>query len=124
MTDESVRLCSGEEPKKPFTITLQGGIGSGKSTVWQIVMKELTKKGITFKYLATDNLSGIPGGCYKYIKRLLPTLEEQVVLFDATNSSGKKPEFVDVMKTQIIKNPLAYLAGCLNRLLTRCNHSS
>jgi hypothetical protein len=122
MTDSSVILCSGEEPKKPFTITLQGGIGSGKSTVWQIVMKMLEDKGITFKYLATDNLSGMPGGCYQYIEKLLPTLEEQVVLFDATNSSGKKPEFVDVMVTQGFNIELAYLAGCLNRLLTRCDH--
>ena len=60
MTDSSVMLCSGEEPKKPFTITLQGGIGSGKSTVWQIVMEMLEGEGITFKYLATDNLSHIP----------------------------------------------------------------
>lgn len=122
VTDKSVRLCSGEEPKKPFTITLQGGVASGKSTVWQIVMKMLEEEGITFKYLATDNLSGIPRGCYEYIQRLLPTLEEQVVLFDATNSSGKKPEFVDVMETQTFNDPLAYLAGCLNRLLKRCNH--
>ena len=122
MTDSSVSQCSGKEPEKPFTITLQGGIGSGKSTVWQIVMKMLEEEGITFKYLATDNLSGMPGGCYEYIKRLLPTLEEQVVLFDATNSSGKKPEFVDKMVTQGIKNQVAYLAGCLNRLLTRCDH--
>ena len=121
MTDSSVRLCSGEEPKKPFTITLQGGIGSGKSTVWQIVMKMLEGEGITFKYLATDNLSHIPNGCYDYIKGILPTLEEDVVLLDATNRSGK-PEFVDVMFSQEFNNKLAYLAGCLNRILRRCDH--
>ena len=64
----------------------------------------------------------MPRGCYNYIRDLLPTLEEQVVLFDATNSSGRKPDFVDVMITQQINDPFAYLAGCLNRLLIRCNH--
>ena len=46
VNDSSVRLCSGEEPKKnhsqlPF---LQGGICSGKSTIWQIVMNKLKRK--------------------------------------------------------------------------------